>query len=56
MHFAIQQGLKASRSIIRYFRHNDTDDLERLLKAQAEDDVRVSCTCGGVTVCRKRSC
>ncbi|MEE6459709.1 hypothetical protein FKM82_000706 [Ascaphus truei] len=32
--FAIQKGLQASRSSIQYFRHNDMDDLERLLKEQ----------------------
>lgn len=25
--FSVQQGVKASRSIVRYFRHNDMDHL-----------------------------
>ncbi|XP_053558357.1 serine palmitoyltransferase 1 [Bombina bombina] len=36
--FAIQKGLQASRSSIKYFRHNDMDDLERLLKEQELED------------------
>nr|CAD7600275.1 unnamed protein product [Timema genevievae] len=38
VNFAIQKGLDASRSRIHYFKHNDMDDLERLLKQQAELD------------------
>jgi 7-keto-8-aminopelargonate synthetase-like enzyme len=40
--FAIQKGLQASRSKIEWFEHNDLDDLERLLKLQAEKDKTVS--------------
>nr|XP_033784843.1 serine palmitoyltransferase 1 isoform X2 [Geotrypetes seraphini] len=36
--FAIQKGLQASRSNIKYFKHNDMDDLERLLKEQEVED------------------
>ncbi|XP_059500577.1 serine palmitoyltransferase 1 isoform X1 [Stegostoma tigrinum] len=36
--FAIQKGLQASRSNIKYFKHNDMDDLERLLKEQELED------------------
>eukprot|EP00066_Takifugu_rubripes_P002895 XP_003965100.1 PREDICTED: serine palmitoyltransferase 1 [Takifugu rubripes] len=36
--FSIQKGLQASRSIIKYFKHNDFDDLERLLKEQEQED------------------
>ncbi|XP_078656406.1 serine palmitoyltransferase 1-like [Branchiostoma floridae x Branchiostoma belcheri] len=36
--FAIQKGLLASRSKVVYFKHNDMEDLERLLKEQAKDD------------------
>ncbi|KAI6243007.1 Aminotran-1-2 domain-containing protein [Aphelenchoides fujianensis] len=36
--FAIQKGLQASRSRIEWFEHNNVDDLERLLKIQAEND------------------
>ncbi|XP_056146717.1 serine palmitoyltransferase 1 [Lampris incognitus] len=36
--FSIQKGLQASRSIIKYFKHNDMEDLERLLKEQELED------------------
>lgn len=39
--FSIQKGLQASRSYIKYFKHNDMDDLERLLKEQELEDQRV---------------
>lgn len=39
--FSIQKGLQASRSIIKYFKHNDFDDLERLLKEQEQEDHKV---------------
>lgn len=39
--FSIQKGLQASRSIIKYFKHNDLDDLERLLKEQEQEDLKV---------------
>lgn len=38
VNFAVQKGLQASRSRLEFFDHNDTDDLERLLEAQAEKD------------------
>ncbi|CAF0783486.1 unnamed protein product [Brachionus calyciflorus] len=38
VHFAIQKGIVASRSDVRYFKHNDIEDLERLLKEQEEAD------------------
>uniref|UniRef100_A0AC35G0N1 Aminotransferase class I/classII domain-containing protein n=1 Tax=Panagrolaimus sp. PS1159 TaxID=55785 RepID=A0AC35G0N1_9BILA len=38
VNFAIQKGLQASRSRIEWFEHNDTEDLERLLKIQEEKD------------------
>lgn len=34
MNFAIQKGLDASRSTIVFFKHNDVEDLERLLLEQ----------------------
>ena len=40
--FSIQKGLQASRSFIKYFKHNDMDDLERLLKEQELEDQKVS--------------
>ncbi|XP_072947386.1 serine palmitoyltransferase 1 [Epargyreus clarus] len=33
--FAIQKGFDAARSTVRYFKHNDMDDLERQLQAAA---------------------
>lgn len=39
--FAIQKGLQASRSLIKYFKHNDMEDLERLLKEQELEDLKV---------------
>ncbi|XP_067938177.1 serine palmitoyltransferase 1-like isoform X2 [Watersipora subatra] len=36
--FPIQKGLEASRSSVRYFKHNDMADLERLLEEQAIED------------------
>ncbi|CAL8234960.1 unnamed protein product [Boreogadus saida] len=36
--FSIQKGLQASRSVIKYFKHNDMEDLDRLLKEQQLED------------------
>jgi serine palmitoyltransferase len=38
VNFAIQKGLDASRGDIRYFKHNDVQDLHNLLMKQAELD------------------
>ncbi|XP_065368554.1 serine palmitoyltransferase 1 [Calliphora vicina] len=38
--FAIQKGLDASRSTIYYFKHNNMNDLERLLDEQASRDLK----------------
>ncbi|KAH8372587.1 hypothetical protein KR009_000147 [Drosophila setifemur] len=38
VNFAIQKGLDASRSTIVFFKHNDVDDLERLLIEQQKRD------------------
>lgn len=40
VHFAIQKGLDASRSKIVYFKHNDMDDLDRLLAEQQKADLK----------------
>lgn len=40
--FSIQKGLQASRSFIKYFKHNDMEDLERLLREQELEDQKVS--------------
>ncbi|CAD6195855.1 unnamed protein product [Caenorhabditis auriculariae] len=38
VNFAIQKGLQASRSRVEFFKHNDMEDLERILKIQEEKD------------------
>ncbi|XP_071954415.1 serine palmitoyltransferase 1-like isoform X2 [Antedon mediterranea] len=38
VNFSIQMGLLASRSALRFYKHNDMEDLERLLQEQAEED------------------
>ena len=40
--FAIQKGLVASRSKIKYFRHNDMSHLEQLLEEQLKLDKKVT--------------
>ena len=42
MGFPTQKGLVASRSQIKYFKHNDMLDLERLLKEKEKFDLKVS--------------
>lgn len=41
VNFAIQKGLDASRSRVNYFKHNDMEDLERLLLEQSDLDRKV---------------
>ena len=38
--FAIQNGATLSRAQVKTFKHNDMDDLERILKEQAAKDKR----------------
>ncbi|KNC69613.1 hypothetical protein SARC_17876, partial [Sphaeroforma arctica JP610] len=38
--FATQKGLYASRSTLRWFNHNDMEDLEACMIAQDEEDQR----------------
>ena len=40
--FAVQKGLAASRSKIKYFRHNDMGHLEQLLEEQKKLDQKVT--------------
>ncbi|XP_074598938.1 serine palmitoyltransferase subunit I [Brevipalpus obovatus] len=40
VHFAIQKGLTASRSVVKFFKHNDVQDLHRLLKEQELADLK----------------
>ena len=39
-HFGIQQGIRLSRSNVLYYKHNDMDDLERILHQVQEKDMR----------------
>jgi serine palmitoyltransferase len=40
VNFAIQKGLQVSRSTVRWFNHNDMDDLERVLAQVAKEQKR----------------
>jgi 7-keto-8-aminopelargonate synthetase-like enzyme len=40
--FAIQKGVAISRSTIRYFKHNDMEDLESVLKDFQKETVKVN--------------
>lgn len=40
VNFAIQKGIDASRSTVRYFKHNDYMDFERLLVEQNKEDIK----------------
>ena len=48
VHFAIQKGIQASRSKVVYFKHNDLEDLERVLKVQQVEDKKVIVVIPGV--------
>lgn len=41
VNFALQKGFDASRSKIKYFRHNDWQHLEQLLEQQEAEDKKV---------------
>uniref|UniRef100_A0A1B6GWF9 Serine palmitoyltransferase 1 n=1 Tax=Cuerna arida TaxID=1464854 RepID=A0A1B6GWF9_9HEMI len=38
--FAIQKGLDASKSVVKFFKHNDTKDLEAILDRVKEEDLK----------------
>lgn len=38
VNFPIRKGIQASRSIVRWFKHNDLDDLERVLSQLAKEE------------------
>lgn len=38
MNFSIQKGVQISRSNVKYFKHNDMEDLERILKEISLED------------------
>ena len=40
VNFAIQKGLQISRSTVRWFEHNDMDDLERVLEEIHQEHTR----------------
>ena len=48
VNFSVQQGILASRSDIRYFKHNDMNDLERLLKEQNAKEIEVIIKCWNI--------
>ncbi len=41
VNFAVQKGLQISRSTVKYFKHNDMEDLERLMNLVAADRKKV---------------
>lgn len=41
VNFAVQKGVEASRSKVRYFKHNDVDHLRKLLEEQQQQDIKV---------------
>lgn len=44
VNYSIRKGLEASRSIVKWFNHNDMDDLERIMKKVAEEQSRKKIT------------
>ena len=40
VHFGIQQGIRLSRSNVLYYKHNDMEDLERILRQVQEKELR----------------
>ena len=40
VNYAITQGIQLSRSSVLYFKHNDMDDLKRVLDSVKEKDQR----------------
>ena len=42
VNFSIQKGIDASRSMVKYFAHNDMNHLEKLLSSQFEEDKNVN--------------
>lgn len=54
VNFAIQKGILASRSRVEYFKHNDMEDLERILKDQEKADKKVRYIIGKVLWMSKR--
>lgn len=41
VNFPIQKGLQASRSVIRFFKHNDPRHLEQMFEEQRQNDLKV---------------
>jgi serine palmitoyltransferase len=41
VNFAVQKGVQISRSTVRYFKHNDMVDLERVLQEIKQEDKKV---------------
>ncbi len=45
VNYGIQNGCHLSRARVLYFRHNDVQDLERVLQRVAQEDRRSRCVC-----------
>jgi serine palmitoyltransferase len=41
VNFAIQKGLQISRSTVRWFQHNDMNDLETVLEEIQEEQIKL---------------
>jgi len=39
--FAVQKGIQISRSIVRFYKHNDMEDLERVLSDIQSEHIKV---------------
>jgi 7-keto-8-aminopelargonate synthetase-like enzyme len=39
--FAVQKGVQISRSIVRYYKHSDMEDLERVLNEIQDEHIKV---------------
>ncbi|CAJ0909365.1 15361_t:CDS:10 [Entrophospora sp. SA101] len=39
--FAIQKGIQISRSVIKWYKHNDMEDLERILQKIKDEDIEI---------------
>ncbi|KAI8824289.1 pyridoxal phosphate-dependent transferase [Fimicolochytrium jonesii] len=40
VNFAVQKGIQVSRSVVKYFKHNDMEDLERVLKQVQQESLK----------------
>jgi 7-keto-8-aminopelargonate synthetase-like enzyme len=40
--FAVQKGVQISRSIVRFYKHNDMEDLEKVLNEIQAEHIKVT--------------